>query len=80
MDDAACRDDAAPEVFFTKDASTAKVTCLGCEVATTCLRYAIENDIEHGTWGGLDEDERKAISRRVTRPRPGFTRGDDATG
>ncbi|WP_443029626.1 WhiB family transcriptional regulator [Spirillospora sp. NBC_01491] len=45
----------------------AKKICEGCPVRTDCLDYAVSRPEKHGTWGGLDEDERVAERRRRTR-------------
>lgn len=34
-----------------------------CPVREHCLAYALTARIEHGTWGGLDEDERARLPR-----------------
>jgi WhiB family redox-sensing transcriptional regulator len=35
----------------------------------TCLRWALETGQDAGVWGGLSEDERRALKRRSLRPR-----------
>jgi len=47
----------------------AKAVCRRCEVVDTCLRWAIESRQETGVWGGLSEDERRALKRRNARAR-----------
>ncbi len=57
-----------PEAFFPeKGGSTreAKRICLGCEVRTECLEYALANDERFGIWGGLSERERRRLRRRA---------------
>ncbi len=57
-----------PEAFFPeKGGSTreAKRICVGCEVRSECLEYALENDERFGIWGGLSERERRRLKRRV---------------
>ncbi len=47
-----------PEAFFPeKGGSTreAKRICLGCEVRSECLEYALRHDERFGIWGGLSE-------------------------
>jgi WhiB family redox-sensing transcriptional regulator len=50
-----------PELFFP-DANTgpalvqtegAKAVCHRCEVAATCLKWAIESGQDYGLWGGM---------------------------
>jgi WhiB family redox-sensing transcriptional regulator len=57
-----------PEAFFPeKGGSTreAKRICLGCEVRTECLEYALANDERFGIWGGMSERERRRHRRRA---------------
>lgn len=73
---AACRK-VDPELFFPvgsvtsgpgfEQAEKAKKVCGSCEVKEDCLLYAIEHDQDAGIWGGLTEDERRAIKRRNNR-------------
>ena len=46
----------------------AHVSCNGCPVIDACLRFALENGMTAGVWGGLTEDERRARKRRTVRP------------
>jgi WhiB family redox-sensing transcriptional regulator len=61
-----------PELFFP-DGNTrpallqleqAKGVCRRCEVAQTCLEWAIESGQDTGVWGGVSEEERRALKRR----------------
>ena len=57
-----------PEAFFPeKGGSTreAKKICVGCEVKSECLEYALEHDERFGIWGGLSERERRRLKRRA---------------
>ena len=73
---AACRFE-DPELFFPpapagsgaskKQTEEAKNICRQCEVKDECLHWALTNDQEAGVWGGLSEDERRAIKRRYSR-------------
>jgi WhiB family redox-sensing transcriptional regulator len=74
-DRAACRDE-DPELFFPVGASSgsaqvriaqAKSVCARCPVQSTCLDWAMTSSQEAGVWGGLDEDERRALRRRRSR-------------
>ena len=68
---AACRDE-EPDLFFPRgntgpaamQIEEAKQVCRGCDVRDQCLQWALDNDQEHGVWGGLSEDERRALRRR----------------
>jgi WhiB family redox-sensing transcriptional regulator len=78
---AACRD-AEPEVFFPISATTAsrdtvqraKAVCSSCPVQSQCLSYALRHRQEQGIWGGLTEDERRLLSRRLARNERAATR------
>jgi WhiB family redox-sensing transcriptional regulator len=57
-----------PEAFFPeKGGSTrdAKKICSSCEVRSSCLEYALENDERFGIWGGLSERERRKLRKRA---------------
>jgi len=59
-----------PELFFpvqSNDRDTidkAKAVCGRCVVSVVCLQYALETGQNSGIWGGLTEDERRALKRR----------------
>ena len=73
---AACRDE-DPELFWPVGNSgpallqiaEAKTVCRRCPVASACLSWAMETGQEYGVWGGLSEDERRALQRRNARTR-----------
>ena len=73
---AACRDE-DPELFFpignTGPAliqiDEAKDVCQRCSVTDDCLTWALETGQDNGVWGGLSEDERRALKRRGVRAR-----------
>lgn len=49
----------------------AKRICADCTVCDQCLQWATDTGVEHGVWGGLDEQERRATlshPRHRTRP------------
>jgi len=72
QDAAACRD--AGDLFFGPDGERgadrdvrekqATVLCAGCPVRSECLEYALRRPEAYGVWGGLGEDERKALKGR----------------
>jgi len=68
--DAACRD-TDPELFFpisevgpgARQLAAAKEVCAGCPVRAQCLRYALDNGLDHGIFGGTTELERRELTR-----------------
>ena len=74
--DALCRDE-DPELFFPigsngpaeRQIAAAKAVCTRCSVTKDCLSWAIESGQDSGVWGGLSEDERRALKRRNARTR-----------
>ena len=69
-----------PELFFPegntgpalRQLEEAKAVCRRCEVAEMCLKWAIESGQDAGVWGGMSEDERRALkSGNVRVPRAG---------
>jgi WhiB family redox-sensing transcriptional regulator len=75
-DKAACLT-ADPELFFpvgntgpaVDQIDKAKAVCGRCTVTEICLQYALETGQDSGVWGGLSEDERRALKRRAARAR-----------
>ena len=73
---AACLDE-DPELFFPigntgpalQQIDEAKAVCRRCPVVDTCLKWALESGQDAGVWGGLSEDERRALKRRTARAR-----------
>ena len=49
--------------------AVAKRICAGCAVQTECLDRALRNHEMHGIWGGLNEEERRALIR-LSAPSP----------
>jgi WhiB family redox-sensing transcriptional regulator len=47
----------------------AKAVCRRCPVSQQCLAWALESGQDAGVWGGLSEDERRALKRRNARQR-----------
>jgi WhiB family redox-sensing transcriptional regulator len=75
-DRAACLNE-DPELFFPigstgvalKQIAEAKVICHRCPIIEPCLKWAIEFRQDAGVWGGLSDDERRALKRRTARAR-----------
>ena len=70
-DHALCRD-TDPDLFFPVGTTgqalvtidQAKSVCLQCTVTQECLDYALDTNQDSGVWGGLSEEERRAIRRQ----------------
>lgn len=68
---ALCRDE-DPELFHPVGSTgpailqveEAKAVCRRCSVTESCLQWAIESGTDSGVWGGMSEDERRALKRR----------------
>ncbi|GAA4950321.1 hypothetical protein GCM10023205_08700 [Yinghuangia aomiensis] len=73
---AACRDE-DPELFFPigntgpalLQIEEAKAVCRRCPEMEACLQWALESGQDAGVWGGMSEDERRALKRRAARNR-----------
>src|SRR5260370_3674316 len=71
---AACRD-VDPELFFPigntgpalLQIDEAKQVCARCKVSEACLQWALDSGQDSGVWGGLSEDERRALKPRGAR-------------
>ena len=67
---ARCKDE-DPELFFpigttgpaAIQAQRAKSICSRCQVRSECLEWAMATGQEAGVWGGLAEEERRALRR-----------------
>ena len=56
--------EADTNLFFSElksKVAKAKALCSDCPVKAECLQFAIDNNIEYGTFGGLTETERKNL-------------------
>lgn len=70
-----------PELFFPVSppgvafvqVQRAKQVCAGCPVRSLCLDTALATCADHGIWGGLTEEERRALRRRAGRNRMAMT-------
>jgi len=75
---AACRE-VDPELFYPvgptgrnapaleRMVQRAKAVCARCRVIEQCLRWALDHGEEHGIWGGMTEEERRARNRAERR-------------
>jgi WhiB family redox-sensing transcriptional regulator len=67
---ARCKDE-DPELFFpigttgpaAMQIEAAKAVCRRCDVRAECLEWAMATGQDAGVWGGLSEDERRALRR-----------------
>ena len=77
---ALCTDE-DPELFFpigttgpaASQIDAAKAVCARCPVRLECLEWAMLTAQDSGVWGGLSEEERRALRRarkRSLRPTP----------
>ena len=74
---AICRD-TDPDLFFPVGTTgqallqiaRAKEVCWECPVRVECLDYAIATNQDSGTWGGLDEEQRRGIRRQNAARQP----------
>jgi WhiB family redox-sensing transcriptional regulator len=66
-----------PDLFFpigssppaAEQTARAKIVCHACPVRAECLEWSLVTYQDAGVWGGLDEEERRAI-RRARRRSP----------
>ncbi|WP_332010752.1 WhiB family transcriptional regulator [Streptomyces uncialis] len=73
---AVCREE-DPELFFPigntgpalLQIEEAKTVCRRCPSLDRCGQWALESGQTDGVWGGLSEDERRAMKRRAARQR-----------
>ena len=67
-----CRD-TDPDLFFPVGTTgqalvqieRAKEVCAECPVHDECLQYALDTNQDSGIWGGMSEEERRNIRRRM---------------
>jgi WhiB family transcriptional regulator, redox-sensing transcriptional regulator len=67
---ARCKDE-DPELFFpvgttgpaAAQIEAAKAVCMQCEVRAECLEWALATGQDAGVWGGMSEEERRAVRR-----------------
>jgi WhiB family transcriptional regulator, redox-sensing transcriptional regulator len=71
-----------PELFFPirctgpalRQTEEAKAVCRRRPVRSECLTWALESGQDAGVWGGLGQDERRALRRRNARGRSPMAR------
>ncbi|MEE1838123.1 WhiB family transcriptional regulator [Streptomyces sp. SP17KL33] len=71
---AACRNETS-DLFFPvgntgpalEQIENAKAVCRTCPVLAQCLAFALETGQDAGVWGGMSEDERRSLRRRIAR-------------
>ena len=71
---ALCKDE-DPELFFpvgntgpaASQIDAAKAVCTRCPVRVPCLEWAMQTAQDSGVWGGLTEEERRALRRARAR-------------
>jgi WhiB family redox-sensing transcriptional regulator len=57
-----------PDVFFPiseEEAGPALAYCRVCRIREECLAWALKNGERYGVWGGLTEQQRRRLQRRV---------------
>lgn len=59
---AACRGMGSTLFFLTNTVIGAQRICARCEVRDECLRYALNNDIPFGLWGGCSTHQRGQLA------------------
>ncbi len=69
------------ELFFPVrggDHRLAKEICKGCSVTEPCLKFAMDEDLRQGIYGGLSENQRKKIRVILTYDEIMAIRGKEA--
>lgn len=70
MEQAKCKG-ADAELFFAEEGAArskqieAKKYCAACPVYKKCMKFAIDNDIKYGVWGGLTPGQRARARGKV---------------
>ena len=79
---ARCKDE-DPELFFPVGTTgpaavqleAARAICMRCDVKAECLEWAMATGQDAGVWGGLSEEERRALRRARRRSELGRLAG-----
>jgi hypothetical protein len=64
QDRALCAMSDSPNDWFPENGrppARVRRTCAACPVRAECLRFAVENGERQGIWGGLSDEERRAL-------------------
>jgi WhiB family redox-sensing transcriptional regulator len=67
---AACADTTYPDDFFPgkwDSGAEAKAICRRCEERPACLKWALDNNEQHGIWAGYSEAELRKMRRNRDR-------------
>lgn len=83
---AVCREE-DPELFFPigntgpalLQIEEAKAVCRRCPVMDQCLQWALDAGQDEGVWGGLSQDERRAMRRNAARRRARLAKNGEVT-
>lgn len=54
------------EKFGTSEQAIARAVCKRCPIVYECFKYAVDNNIEEGIWGGAVPQQRQAYRLRVS--------------
>lgn len=57
-----------PDIFFPiseEEAGPALTYCGACRIREECLAWALKNGERYGVWGGMTEQQRRRLARRV---------------
>lgn len=68
-----CVESGRHDLFFSdkpSELAEAQSICGGCDLRIRCLRYALEEEIEWGVWGGVIFWDGQPYHRRRGRGRP----------
>lgn len=60
-------EDDEDEKFGKSEQAIARTVCGRCPIKIQCFQYAIENDIQHGVWGGSVPAQRTAYKNQMAR-------------
>lgn len=56
---AACQGEGWAGFFDTQEPVPAQEICAQCQVRARCLKFAIDEGITYGVWGGLTPEQRR---------------------